>query len=174
MTGAQSDKNCQIIINGGDVTVDAKGDGVDSNGYIEINGGTLKVNGPSSNGDAALDSEYGILVNGGELIAVGSLGMVETPSKNSGQYVISFASSSSQPSNTNISVVDKKGNEIISLLTKRASQSIIMSSSKLEKDETYEIYGDDTLLTSVKISSIINSVGTTKTGSGIGGQPPKR
>ena len=32
-------EDCLIQINGGMVTVDAGGDGLDSNGYVEVNGG---------------------------------------------------------------------------------------------------------------------------------------
>lgn len=53
-----ADESCVLTINGGTVTINADGDGIDSNGYFYINGGTVYVEGPESNGNSALD--YGI------------------------------------------------------------------------------------------------------------------
>lgn len=41
------------------VTVDAGGDGLDSNGYVEVNGGVVLASGSAGGGDSALDYEYG-------------------------------------------------------------------------------------------------------------------
>ncbi|MCD8194772.1 MAG: carbohydrate-binding domain-containing protein [Coprobacillus sp.] len=167
-TGRSSDRNCQIVINGGEIYVNAEGDGIDSNGGITINGGTIYVNGPSTGADAALDSEYGITVNGGNLIAIGALGMVETPSTSSSQYVISYATSSKQSAGTLISVLDKDDNVIISIESVRQFQSIIVSSPDFVKGETYTFYGGTTKLGSVTISSTITTGGSTQSGNGNG------
>lgn len=52
---SSSSSDYQIIINGGTITVDADGDGLDSNGNIFIKGGTTTVNGPTNAGNGALD-----------------------------------------------------------------------------------------------------------------------
>lgn len=52
-------EDCLIQINGGMVTVDAGGDGLDSNGYVEVNGGVVLASGSAGGGDSALDYEYG-------------------------------------------------------------------------------------------------------------------
>ena len=75
----RSNANGYIIIEGGNITVDASGDGIDSNGTVLIKGGYITIHGPVARGDASLDSDGGILIEGGTLIAAGSLGMVETP-----------------------------------------------------------------------------------------------
>ena len=49
----------------------AEGDGVDSNGYLVINGGTV-VSSANPGADAGLDSDLGSYVNGGIVIALGS------------------------------------------------------------------------------------------------------
>ena len=57
-----------VILNGADVTLNpaqgAEGDGIDSNGFVVINSGTLSVNGVRVP-DSAIDSEDGITYNGG-------------------------------------------------------------------------------------------------------------
>ena len=75
--------NYNIYIGGGKLLINVEGDGIDSNGTVEIAGGQITIWGPTRNDNAALDADRGILVNGGTLIACGPLGMVETPSSNS-------------------------------------------------------------------------------------------
>ncbi|MGM9640074.1 MAG: carbohydrate-binding domain-containing protein [Faecousia sp.] len=62
-------------INGGSVHIIAglgdEGDGIDSNGYLVINGGTV-VSSANPASDAGLDSDLGSYVNGGTVVALGS------------------------------------------------------------------------------------------------------
>ena len=67
-----SDSNCLIQINGGTVALDSQGDGVDSNGNVEITGGTLLVNGPSSDGDGAFDYDGEATISGGTVLMAGA------------------------------------------------------------------------------------------------------
>ena len=48
-----------------------EGDGIDSNGYIVVNGGTI-AGGTPSGSDELLDSDCGNTVNGGNVITIGS------------------------------------------------------------------------------------------------------
>lgn len=64
-----------FTLNGGEMSVlsglGAEGDGIDSNGYIVINGGTLyAIANPAS--DEGLDSENGTFINGGTVVQLGS------------------------------------------------------------------------------------------------------
>ncbi len=59
-----ANNNCHIIISGATISVNANGDGVDSNGSILISGGTLFVSGSTNGADAALDADGNIIVNG--------------------------------------------------------------------------------------------------------------
>ena len=97
-------KNYQynIYIGGGYIVVNAEGDGVDSNGTIEFAGGVTIIYGPTKGGNGSLDADRGILVNGGVLIALGSLGMVETPAKNSQQCCVCYALSGTASSKIEI------------------------------------------------------------------------
>ncbi|MFR0868981.1 MAG: hypothetical protein ACLSGS_08190 [Adlercreutzia sp.] len=82
--GANASEDCLIQINGGVVTINAGGDAVDSNGYVEVTGGEL-VGASSGTGDSALDYEYGATVTGGTVILAGGAGMAETFSEGSTQ-----------------------------------------------------------------------------------------
>ena len=52
-----ADSEAKITITGGEIHVNASGDGLDSNGDIEISGGTVYVYGPTSSGNGSLDYE---------------------------------------------------------------------------------------------------------------------
>lgn len=65
-------------INGGNlnITVDGstgEGDGIDSNGWLVINGGSLNSWACSNSGDAGIDSDKGIYLNGGAVCASGNM-----------------------------------------------------------------------------------------------------
>lgn len=65
-------------INGGTLNIlcDGKtgeGDGIDSNGWLVINGGTVTAQACATSGDAGIDSDKGIYINGGKVIASGNM-----------------------------------------------------------------------------------------------------
>lgn len=152
--------NCYLVISGGTISVNALGDGIDSNNSILISGGYIYVDGPTNGGNGSLDSETGIIVNGGTLIATGALGMVETPASNSTQYSISYASSSTINANTSIKLVDENNTVIVEYNTLKNSQSIIISSNDLVKGKTYKLYLNDTLTETITINNIITTIGS--------------
>lgn len=79
--------NLNIVVNGST----GEGDGVDSNGWLVINGGTLNSSACGFSGDAGIDSDMGIHINGGEICASGN--MLDRISESSATYaVFNFAS----------------------------------------------------------------------------------
>ena len=155
-----------IIISGGDVTVDASGDGLDSNGSILISGGNVVVHGPTSGGDAGLDADRGIVVNGGTLFASSTLGMVETPATNSTQCVVSYAQKTAITVGSTIALKDKKGNVLIEMTVKKDKcQSIILSHPSLTMNSKYVIWIGGKKVETFTISSIITSIGASTQGS---------
>lgn len=138
-----SQTNYQIIINGGTLTVDADGDGIDSNGNIFFRGGTVMVNGPEDGGNGALD--YGdnncvCEVSGGTLIAAGAVGMDDAPTSGSSQPVVNVRFSTVQKAGTYIALKDSDGNTVISAQPTKRFQSIILSNEKMKLGETYTVY----------------------------------
>ncbi|MGN0575585.1 MAG: carbohydrate-binding domain-containing protein [Ruminococcus sp.] len=135
-----SDTSIELNISGGNVYVDADGDGLDSNGTLNINGGTVLVNGPTNEGNGALDSESGICANGGLLIAAGSSGMAETPDSQSEQHSVAVGFENTLDSGTLVTLCDNSGNEIISFAPAKKFSHIIISSPDIKDGETYTIY----------------------------------
>lgn len=70
--------DCLIQVNGGTLVLDSVGDAIDSNGSVEITGGTVLVNGPSSDGDGAFDYDSEATVSGGTVLMIGSSRMAQS------------------------------------------------------------------------------------------------
>ena len=106
-----------LIISGGSITVDAGGDGLDSNGNLTISGGTIIVNGPTNDGNGALDTgmESGgkCTISGGTVLALGSSGMAETFEESSSQCSFLHNLSSSFRNGDKISILDSSGKELL-------------------------------------------------------------
>ncbi len=161
-----------ILIRGGNICVDAEGDGVDSNGSINMTGGTLVVFGPTSGANASLDADRGILIDGGYLFAVGPLGMVETPASNSKQNVLSYAQNQRISANTVLSLTKEDGTPLFYITVEKACQSVIVSCPELVTGESFKLYGGDTQLCAFTVSNVITSVGSQGNMGNPGGTPP--
>ncbi len=155
-----------IYIECGKLTINAQGDGIDSNGTVEIADGDVIVYGPTNGGNASLDADRGIKVTGGILVALGAAGMIETPSTNSTQCCVSYTLTSS--TKDSIKIFNANNELLLEIESPKTYQSIIVSMPDFEKGETYtfEVGG---LKTSVTLST--TSV-LTKMGSSQGSMPP--
>lgn len=149
-----------IQINGGTIYINAMGDGIDSNGSIVIDGGTVTVDGTTSGGNSALDHDGTMKVNGGTLIAVSAIGMVEAPGSYSAQNVLNYTLSESVSAGTEISVKNSSGKTIVTHKSANAYQSFIYSSDELVTGETYTIYVGGEEKDSFTVSDTITTVGT--------------
>lgn len=135
-----ADSEHHIQINGGNVSINAQGDGIDSNGTIIMDGGYVVVNGPTSGGDSSIDYGSACWINGGTLISIGSGRMLENPSSYSEQYVISAFTSAEQAAGTPITIKDSSGNIIMCISPLKSYSHIYFSSDKLTEGETYTLY----------------------------------
>lgn len=166
---ADTEKTPNLIISGGKLTVDAQGDGLDSNGNLIVTGGEIIVDGPSSDGNGALDSgsENGgdCRIEGGTIIAVGSSGMAETFDSSSTQHSFRYNFESRLAENTEISILDEDGKEIYRHVCKRAAASVVFSSAKLEGGKKYTIKaGDQT--EEITLEDVSSTFGTETRGMG--------
>ncbi|OOM72241.1 hypothetical protein CLPUN_47090 [Clostridium puniceum] len=137
--GGSSSGNGIININGGHITINSNGDGIDSNGLISMKGGTAIVNGPTNDGNASLDYDGSFNITGGNLIAAGSSGMAQAPSKESTQNSVKITLAS-QSANTLIRIESESGEEIITFAPSKQYSSVVVSSPKFKSGETYKVY----------------------------------
>lgn len=136
--------NCNITITGGTITVNAAGDGLDANGSLTMEGGLVIVNGPTNNGNGALDYDGSGIITGGTLIAAGSSGMAQAPGSDSTQLALSVTLTEAQEAGTVVNLTDKDGNLIISYAPAKRFQNIVISSPLLKTGETYTLYSGAT------------------------------
>ena len=131
-----------LRITGGELTVDSGGDGLDSNGGLYIEGGSVHVSGPSTNGDAALDSgeRSTFLITGGTLAAAGYSGMMESPSFADGaQLSIYYSGRAYYPDGTAVTLADESGNVLCRYSFAHSFNCIVISSPLLEAGKTYTL-----------------------------------
>lgn len=164
--------SCMLIINGGTIYVNASGDGIDSNGYLYFNGGTVTVDGPTNNGNGALDAGAGIVMNGGTVIAVGASGMAETLGSSSSVYNASIYFSSYYSAGTKVEIKNSAGETIISHTSAKAFNHMSVGTSAFEQGETYTIYVNGNSYTTFTISSITTTVGASANNTNGGGMMP--
>ena len=158
-----SDANCVITINDGNVYINASGDGVDSNGYIYFNGGTVIIDGPTNNGNGALDAGASISMSGGKVIAVGSSGMAETLGTESSVYSASIYFGSTQNAGTKIEIKSSTDETIISHTSAKIFNHMSVGTEDFKSGETYTIYLNGTKYQDFTISSIVTTVGNSNT-----------
>ncbi|MBQ9657816.1 MAG: carbohydrate-binding domain-containing protein [Clostridia bacterium] len=147
--------NRKLVINGGNITVNATGDGLDSNGSIYINGGTILVIGPTSGGNGALDYDKECIVTGGDIIIYGSTGMWQNPSNTSTQYSLTFQVSGKQ--GDELKLVDEDGNEIASVKTEKTYGGITFSNSKIQNGKKYTLYVNGNSTSTLEVNNIVTS-----------------
>lgn len=122
---------------GGTVKVNASGDGLDSNNTLIIEGGTIYVDGPTDNNNAAIDYETSATISGGTLIAVGSSGMAERFSEDSEQASILYNMSERHKAGEKITLTSESGEEIISYTAAKSFNSVNISTPKLTSNGKY-------------------------------------
>ena len=152
-----------INITGGTVTVNANGDGIDSNGTATLSGGTVIVNGPFTGGNASLDTNGDLLLNGTTVAAGNSGDMFEAPSTSSTSGYVKISNVSNLSAGTTVQVADSSGNVVANYkVTNSNTALILVSSSKITKGESYTVY---TTTDSVDASSATLASNATSLGS---------
>ncbi len=149
-------------INGGEVNITVtgttgEGDGIDSNGWLVINGGKVTAYACSLSGDSGIDSDMGIYLNGGEVIATGN--MLDRIAGTESTYAV-FNFSSRQTAGATYTLKDEKDKTVMEITPKNDFSVLIISSDDLKKG-TYSLYMDETPLA-------YSSTGT----NGFGGKRP--
>lgn len=157
-----------LLIEGGTITVDADGDGLDSNGNIYIEGGVIVVNGPVNSANGAIDSGTEIggvcVVNGGTILALGSAGMAEGFDSESGQCSFLYNLSDGFEAGAKIAVTDADGQELFSCEAVKEGGSVVFSSPELEQGGTYTLSVDGR-----EMEVTLDDVSTTVGAGGLGG-----
>ena len=129
--------NSYIRIRGGKLTINANGDGIDSNHSLYIEGGETYVSGPTNSGNGALDYDSVAQVTGGILVAAGSQGMAQgfTSAEGQGAALITIGSNVTGE----LVVTDSNGKEILRYTPEKAYATVAITCPGLTKGGTYTV-----------------------------------
>ena len=133
----ESDPSLQIILEGGTLTIDAEGDGVDSNGTVSISGGSLVVNGSVQGGNGPLDAAGDITITGGTVWALGTSDMLQGFAQGSTQA--SITANIAGTAGQTLIILGANGKEVARQSASKDFQAVIMSSADLVDGQTYTI-----------------------------------
>ena len=152
-----------INIAGGTITVNANGDGIDSNGTATLSGGTLVVNGPFTGGNTSLDTNGDLLLNGTTVVAGNSGDMFEAPASSSTSGYVKLTNLSNVSSGTTIRVADSSGKVVANYkVTNSNTALILVSSANITKGQSYTVYTttDSVDASSTSVASNATSLGS--------------
>ncbi len=159
-TDDTTDKQPVLLITGGKITVNADGDGLDSNGDLRVEGGDITINGPSNGGNGALDigTENGGVgfISGGTLIALGTSSMTENFGSTSTQCAFLVTMNSFGAGET-ITITDSQGTVLYTGVTVKSANSVVFSSPDLTVGETYTVTIGSTSATVTQSSTVVGN-----------------
>lgn len=159
-TDDTTDKQPVLLITGGKITVNADGDGLDSNGNLRVEGGDITVNGPSNGGNGAIDigTENGGVgfISGGTLIALGTSSMTENFGSTSTQCAFLVTMNSFGAGET-ITITDSQGNVLYTGVTVKSANSVVFSSADLVVGETYTVTIGSNSATVTQSSTVVGN-----------------
>ena len=165
----RGDSSASLTISGGSLTVNAEGDGLDSNGLLSVSGGEIYVSGPTRGGNGALDYGTEGVITGGILIAVGSADMAENfgPSSTQGSILLPVGN---QAAGNAVSITDESGTVLASFCPEKSYQSVVISCPGLEAGESYTVTAGSFTQT-LSLDALIYGGGMGMGGHGMGGFP---
>ena len=147
--GFENQEGTEIIIRGGDLYIDASGDGIDSNGNLTVSGGKVVIEGSGGRGDGAIDYNGTGLVTGGEVLALGGNDMIQSFSSESAQSHIVVTAKESIAVGAKITIKDEAGKVLYEHINKKAFSALVYSSKDLVKAKNYTVQIGDTILETI-------------------------
>jgi len=125
-----------IVVNGST----GEGDGIDSNGWLVINGGILTSSACGISMDAGIDSDMGIYINGGTVVASGN--MLDRIAGNEQSYAV-FMSRKALEGGVCYTVKDAEGKDVASYTPENDFMYMIVSASDMMEEGSYTLWSGD-------------------------------
>ena len=163
---------------GGNLWINASGDGIDSNGDLTVSGGETYLSGPVNGGNSSLDYGGTAVITGGVFASTGSSGMAQNFGDSSTQGTM-MVRVDLQEAGTQVTLKDSMGAELLSWKGEKEYSSVLISSPKIQQGETYTLTAG-TSETTVSMDSLVYGNEAFR-GGGVpkgekpsgGGEPPK-
>lgn len=140
---AGEDEVSVITINDGVIICDSgfgsgvEGDGIDSNGWIVVNGGFVIACANAKSTDSGLDSDLGIYINGGTVLGTGN--MYDEIMKDSVQKFLIMNFNETIAEGEIVLIKNQKGSAIAAFHAVNSYKIAVFSSPEL-KEETYRLF----------------------------------
>ena len=135
----EAEEGVYLLISGGELVVNAGGDGLDSNGDLYVTGGATYVSGSTNGGNGALDYTQEAQITGGILVAAGFQGMEQNMGNTSTQGSILVNTTSVQEGGCAIELRDGDGNVLVSFAPEKNYNSVVVSTPDIVVGETYTL-----------------------------------
>ena len=142
-----------------------EGDGIDSNGWLVIKGGTVYAAACGTSMDSGIDSDMGIHITGGTVIATGS--MLDRIEEGGQRYAV-FSVNGKQSGKQTLAVKDENGKTVMEYCPQNDWQILVCSSADLGSNST--LWSGDTQLAT---QGGMGFGGGMMPPGGFGGQPPQ-
>ena len=167
--GYSERESCLIAIGGGTLAVDAKGDGLDSNGSVEVRGGTTTVSSLAPNSgeaNAPLDYEAAAVLSGGTMLMTGDGSMAQGFTAASQPYVLCRASGDAGQE----VALEAGGQTLASMTAAQAFDVVVATAPGLTDGESAQVSvaGQATDATATTEAQSMGAMGAM----GAGGEPP--
>ena len=143
-----------IRIEGGTIGITAGADGLDSNGDIEVAGGTTTINMTNyqmtGGGDGAIDRDGNMSVTGGTIMAASGTGIVtmgQASTEGTTQSTLSVNYTTTQAAGTTVELKDDSGNIVASFTPTNSFNCVVFTTPGMADGGTYTLTtgGQETL-----------------------------
>jgi hypothetical protein len=125
--------NCFVYVN-------ASGDGLDSNGTLNVTGGKIFCEGPTNGGNSSMDHNGALKITGGMLLTLGSAGMAnEVLSNATTSTQGAFAVTCNGSAGTTIAIKNSNGTVLCVFKTTKQFGHLAFTSSGVATGNTYQI-----------------------------------
>lgn len=116
-----------------------EGDGIDSNGWLVINGGTVRTYACGMSGDSGVDADMGVYINGGSVISTGNM---EAEIEEAAQSSLAFSSRERLEGGKVYEIKDAEEKTVLEVETVNAFSILTVSDQALSEDGNYSLWLD--------------------------------
>ena len=146
-------------VNGGTLNIrcdgsTGEGDGIDSNGWLVINGGTVISQACATSGDSGIDSDKGIYINGGKVVATGN--MLDRISGGEQNFAV-FKFSANKNGNSTYKLINSNGKVIGDYFLNNEFTYLIISDDELTEGN-YSFWQNELQLSGNKVNIDQNGI----------------
>lgn len=116
-----------------------EGEGIDSNGWLVINGGTVNAFANELSKDPGIDADKGVYINGGAVVASGNKSVEFLGGE---QQAVTFVSETKLDAGKKYKIKDAEENVILEFSLKNPFTMLIISSENISSEGSYTLWHD--------------------------------